>query len=362
MAARYWVIVRDSSGTKVDIIQTAGLSSLSYSKQRNNIGECNISLYDISKASNFTLNQTFIEVWRENTHPDYQLSAYCDFYGLVLADDYTYNDSGERYSIRAKSMEVLLQDRIVAYREGSPLRSSFSSQKTETIMNTLVKYNATASGTTTDGRRRLATIPHMTVETNQSRGNTVTLWECANENLLSTLQNLGKQEKAGFEIVRSGTDLLWRYVVGNDLTSELIFSKERGNVNSIKRTRDRSQEKTVAIIGGKGEGVTQLFELRTGPNYDVSTNNKEMYVNASSEDLSSEMLARADEQFAQVRYKPQFDFEPRQTPSAYYGKHYQLHDLVSCRAMGETIQLRVDEITVAFEDGKENITVRLADT
>src|SRR5690606_30648784 len=138
----------------------------------------------------------------------------------------------------------------------------------ETVMKALVTYNATSSGTTADGRiRNVATGGlTITVEADGGGGNTVD-WYCAHDHLLETLQKLARIAGGDFDLIKTAATT-WDFKFydgqrGTDRSSSVIFSLDHGNMARPRYQIDRREERTVAIVGGGGEGDDRTFVTRT---------------------------------------------------------------------------------------------------
>lgn len=357
MSAQYRIDVRTLSGTK--IAEITEYQRLNYVRRRNQPGECAFTLNDLSSKIALFSDDCFIEIWRKNTN--FGLNWYPDFYGIYRAEERELEKIGI-FTAYAPGILDLLNDRIVAYPPRTTNRSEFTSKPAETILHTLVKYNATASGTTADGRIRLATVPGISVGTDLARGPTVAYWECAEQPLLETMYDLATQYKVAFDITNIGiSSWRWDYIVNTDVSDSQVFSIARNNVRRIRYTRDRRNERTVAIIGGKGEGTLKEYDIRTGANYNVSSNNREMYVNASSAESLDETYMEGDRELSDKEARPEIEFEVMQTNSSYYGVHYNLNHLVTGQYRGTDYLLVVTEVAVSVTSIAEEIQVTLMD-
>lgn len=222
--------------------------------------------------------------------------------------------------------------RIVAWYTNTDNRSKFLSAKGETIMKTLVNYNAGASATTVNGRRRDGAITGLSVQADGANGNTVD-WFCAYDILLSTLQDLAKVAGGDFDLVKtSSTTYEFRWYtgqLGTDRSATVTFSMGLGNMAEPRYMDDHISEATVAIVGGKGEGSARTIVLRTGATYDATYNNIETFVQATDANTGSGLQAKGDSALRGLLPVREFSFQTVQTPSSLYGVHYFLGDLVS---------------------------------
>lgn len=359
MSADYRIDIKTAAGVKVaEIIE---FQSLTYTKRRNDPGICKFTINGNNTKIDDFEDDSQIEIWRRNTAPSIALDWYCDYYGMFRGEESS-NGVTPIFTAVCPGQMAKIGDRIVAYPKNTLNRSLFSIKPVETILNTLAKYNLTSSGSTADGRIRLATVTGISVETDGVSGSSVD-YACAGENLLTTMQKLAAQQQVCFDLVKTGANTWqWRFIDTIDVSDDVIFAIERDNVEKITFTRDRSKEKTVAIVGGKGEDLLRPYRERFGTNYNVSTNNREMEVNASSDSDIAILNAKGDVALKSVETIPDIQFVVKQAPNAYYGKHYNLNYQVTGRYQGTDYVQIVSEVTVSVnQDAKESINIKLED-
>lgn len=353
---------------RIDILNTSGVKQaeiveyrrLAYTKRRNAPGECSFSINSTNEKLEYLTDNALIEIWRKNDAMD--LAWYCDFYGIFRAQEVIINKVGT-FTATCPGILDKLNDRIVAYPSGSTNRSYFDDRDAETILKFLANYNLTSVGTTADGRIRLATMSGITVEADDERGGVVDLWDCAEEGLLDTMYALATQQKVAFDLINTGANAWeYTYIENTDVSDSQIFAIERGNVSEIRYRKDRTNERTLAIIGGKGEGLLKEYELREGTNYNLSTNNREMYVNSGSDSIA-EMWLDGDRELTAREAKDEIDFDILSTQSSYYGVDYNLHYLVTGRYNGTDYPLVVSEVSIEVPEGanREIVRARLED-
>lgn len=67
--------------------------------------------------------------------------------------------------------------------------------------------------------------------------------------------------------------------LGSDLSASVLFDLSLDNVSTANLDFDGLREKTVAIVGGPGEGSGRSFATRTGANY-AANNDYEVWIDA----------------------------------------------------------------------------------
>ncbi len=357
MSTEHKIVLRSTASAKIGEI--GNFTDLVYTKKRNDPGLCTFKLNgNDSKVSLFT-DDIQVEVWRRNKA--LALAWYKDFEGLYRAEQQEESKS-KVFTAMCPGQMCMLGDRIIAYPKGTVNRTVFTAKPVETIMHTLVKYNTTSSGSTADGRVRLATITGITMPTDGAHGSSIDWGDCAEKNLLDELQNIAAKTKTFFIFSRTGLAAWqWSWGTATDVSSKVIFALDRSNVEKITYEKDRRNEATVAIVGGKGLESTRDYYTRTGTNYS-STNDREIFVSVSDEDTVANLYARADAALKEKEAIPKITFSVIQSPNAYYGLDYDLNYIVKGRYGSTTRTLVVSEVTVAVQTGNpEKVTTKLED-
>lgn len=290
------------------------------------------------------------EIWQKTDTVDWVR----EISGIYRYIEWKYEKT-PRATIRCDGILSMLGWRTVAWYAGYTDRSQFIGKKAETIANTLVKYNATSSATAANGRDRDGAISGLTVESDGGGGNTLD-WYCARANLLETLQKLALVGGGDFDLIKTSSSTYeWRWYdgqLGSDKTSEIIFAMDRDNMQNPVYINDRQGEKTVAIVGGKGEGSERAIEIRTSSNYNATSNNIETFVGATDVDTTAGLQARGDGKLAETKAIQKFEFDVIQIDGCQYQRDYQLGDLVSAinPFTGDKYSVKIEGVSISFDD------------
>ena len=307
-----------------------------------------------------------VEVWRRRAESN--LDWYADYRGLFR--DYRYQtDADGLTTFRAycPGQMSLLARTIVAYRGGTANRSEFTGAAVETVMRTLVLYNATSSGTTGDGRHRNVDLTGISVETDGGFGVSID-YTCENRNLLAILQELTRLGPGDFDLVKTGAQA-WEYryyenQLGTDKSTTVQFSLGNGNMTNARYIKNRLQERTVAIVGGAGDEADRTYHVRTPSysNYDASNNSIEYYVDASGAESATEEQSIGDASIWEVRADSQLLFDVIQTDAWVYGRDYVLGDIVGSYYYGINNDQKIWGVTVGMDGtGEEKIQLDIRD-
>ena len=107
------------------------------------------------------------------------------------------------------------------------------------------------------------------------------------ENIGDWIDEQARAQNFGWEITISGIDAgdgpayNIDFLTGNDLTGSVIFSPEYGNLLSVDFTESTVNYKNVALVGGEGEGTSQIKTAVSIGNK-VGMGRHEIYVNGVS--------------------------------------------------------------------------------
>lgn len=355
MTPAYRLDIRDTSGVLQAVV--TDFTYLTYTRRVNEVGILQFGLSPSHPAIAYLTDKAEVEVWRRDARNG--VDWYRDFDGLVRTTEWAHLDDGrETFTAWCPSVHTMLGWAIVAYPANTANRSTFSAAKAETIMKTLVTRNLTSSGTTGDGRKRVAPQPGITVEADAAGGNTLT-YACAWANVLEALQDVARIGGGDFDLVQTGA-AAWQFQfhagqLGTDRSASVVFSLAHGNMASPVYTLARSEERTVAIVGGQGEEAARATAVRTGANYHVTTNNIETFVQASDRDSTAGLQAAGDARLDELEARPAFRFDIIETPATVYNRDFYLGDLVTARYRDTAYTVKVKGVTVSLAaDGTES--------
>lgn len=356
MAVEYALILKNRAGTTQRVF--SDFLALTYRKQINMPGMLQFVVSDQHSAIDYTEQDGQIEVWRWDDANS--ITAYCDFYGLIGQEDRQQNDNGlSTVTYSCPGQMDFLSRAIVAYPAGVNNRSVFSNIKAETVMKTLVTRNATSSGTTGDGRVRNVDTwgGYISVEADGAGGNAVNV-ACAWSNLLEALQDVARIGNLDFSLVKTAAQS-WEFrtdtTLGDDRSASVIFSPQRGNMRNPRLVRWRLSEKTVAIVGGRGQESERATVTRTGTNYVATYNSKEVFVQATQVSTTAGLNNAGDIRLDELESRDDITWDVIQVPSTLYGKHYFLGDLVTGYYAGVTATKQIDAVTVSVQPSSERV-------
>lgn len=368
MGAQYYLRIIDTTGATVATI--TDFLSLQISKVINEPGLLVFNLGEKSASVSSIVMNSQVEVWRQNS--DIGLSWTREFVGIIRALQWETNDVST-LRVTAPGIMWLLGTRIVAYKAGTSQRSTFSATNAERVIKRIVTYNATSSGSVSDGRIRAAVdgtgklsgLYTITVQADGNTGNSITVSD-AYRNVLSSIQEIETIGGLDFDLVKTAaTTFEFRTYtpnLGSDKTASIIFSLERGNMKTPQFIDDRISESTVAIVAGQGDGSIRTVATRNGSNQGA-TRDFETYVDARNLTTTAELNAAGDQELDRSTARSKFSFQVLQVPNAYYGVHYVLGDLVAARYRGVSYSpLKVKSVAIGFDNSNAEIVDVLVET
>lgn len=361
MAPQYRIVLKTAAGVKV--ADVGDFLSLAYTKQVNAPGLCQFVLNGEHAAVSLLELDSQVEVYRRDNAQG--IDWYCDFYGLYRGTEQAFSKGLDRFTAFCPGQLSLLGRRHILYPAGTASRSEFTSVAAETVMKTLVNYNAGASATTGNSRKRNGAITGVSVAADAAGGNTIS-WSCAWKNLLEQLQAIAQVAGGDFDLVKTGAQA-WQFrfyagQLGTDRSATVTFALEYGNMDEPVYRRMRLDEKTVAVVGGQDTGANRATRTRTGADYSAA-NDIELFVDGRSNDADAKLDARGDAALDKATARNEFRYKVLQAPSSLYGLHYSLGDLVKARYKAVELTQQVYGVTVSFSgsDAKEVIDVEMRD-
>ncbi len=357
MSGEYRLDIYTAAGAKV--AEITDFWSLSYRRQVNAPGLLSFSLAGDHPVVSLLQHNSPVVVYRRD--PTLGLAWTEEFCGLFRAQKRRYTDH-DVFEATCPGAVTMLGWRIVAWKAGMANRSSFSAVQAETVLKTLVAYNAGPQATAANGRIRDGTITGLSVQADGAGGNTISI-DCAYANLLETLQKIAPIAGGDFDLVKTGA-AAWEFrwctgQLGTDRTATLLFALERGNMAEPEYEYARVDERTVAIVGGQGEGSDRAVVTRTGPDYSAS-NDVELFVDARNNSTVDSLNASGDAKLQEARARQQFAYRVVQTPGCAYGIHYGLGDLVRAQYEPVNVMQKIVGVTISLDrDGAEKIDVEM---
>ena len=378
---QFQVRVFDPSNINTCVGVFDDLVSVTYRKQRNHVGMAvltapeNHGLFDLFASLGGGNADIPVEIYI--SYPNLATSGVVtwnvtwasDFFGLYLDRQIvTDGDGNIYYQYLVPSMEEPLSRHTVAYPQGSLSKTYWLGEELAIIANDIVIWNCTSSGTLGNGRIRDAAEIHGMDDAGAIGGTDVVNYTIGTgRNVLEVLQELAPICGFDFAVVRGAVDPtileVTQYTgqLGTDKSASIFFAQGLNNCNGSSFNGDRLREKTVAIVGGQGEGSGRVFTVRTGANHGAH-NDYEFFVDARTSSTAAEREALGDTKLGELMARSQLSTNVAASRGYVYKRDYGLGDLVSIR-FSEIVTVRIiDRVEVTFgQDQQAKIQVDFAD-
>lgn len=362
-ATEYQIILYDKSGVKKALI--TDYYELYYINRRNEVNECQFVLNYTHPALAYIEDKGHVEIKRRNR--DMDLDWYTDYTGLIRSIAYSReDDAATKVTVRAFSPLHMLEWRVDGYYADTLGKNTAASVYAERLMKDLVRYNFTASATPPYGRIRSGSMTgySITIAAGCTSGCLIDSWSGAHEIVLGNLQQIAEDGGVDFDLIKTDvTTFDFRCYAGQrgtDRSASILFSMDRSNMANPSYTMDRYSEKTVGLIGGRGEESDRNIIAMEGTTYVGNKNDIEFFYNATQTSGSLYPLFQGYKELQDRRAKGVLTFTVLQTPSCFYGKHYTWGDKVRAVFENVTACMIVDAVTVrVHQDGGDGIEVDL---
>lgn len=378
MGVEYRIDILNTSGTKTAEIGGEGAVSfldLSCSKQVNAPGLLSFALNADHAAVALLTDKTLVHLYRR--WPEQSINWYIFFYGMFRGRRQKTTDAGDKvFAALCPGQMSMLNWRHNAYASGTANKTTWSAKAAETIMKNLVTNNLTSTGTTGNGRDRNATSLGavngytITVETDSLRGTTLN-FSSTRKKVLKDLQDVANAAGTGdFDLVKTAAttwDFRYYPLLGTDRTATVVFSEDFGNMRRPELVEDWSSEETAIIVGGGGTGSGRAKVMRTGTNYNASTNDIEGFADGASSTggttNTTTLNAIGDREATKRRKRAVLTYSVAQVSASLLDKHYFLGDKVTARAYGSSLTQQVYGVDMTFKPtgAGEELAVRMRD-
>lgn len=233
---------------------------------------------------------------------------------ILIADDI---ESGKMITIKGRFAKSLLDRRIIYTLSGTSNKATILRGKVETNIRSLVSAHAITSrslGIIELGAE--AGIDKVIVDEHGAAAEK----QVSYQNLLEYTDAVLKEYGLASTMKLSGNKLQYIVYEGADRSADnadgnqsIVFSKEYDNLLSSEYMLDTSLEKTVALIGGEGEGVDRFCVL-IGTKSGLAR--KEVFIDASSISKTYKEGNDVEKTYTDEEYKSVLKAHGRQVISA----------------------------------------------
>lgn len=346
----------------------ADFVSLDYTRIVNDVGTFTLELpgtFDLRLAQ----EDTRLAVFRKPANGTRKL----EFVGLVRRRQKSSASGVMRYVLRGPDLNDLLRRRIIAYAAASA-EADKAATYADDMIKAFVRENLGALATV--AARDLSAY-EFSVEADHSVGTSVTK-AAAWRNLLTVIKEVAEAScttpatavyfgitplDIGWPCEFRTKILCWgddhRYAGAG--TKPVIFSLELGNLNNAAREVDYLNEIDYVYAGGQGQEAARVIqEASDAARIGMSPFNRcEKFVNSSYTDDATQVMSQANSEVRNGLPKLAFSGTLQDTQQQVYGRDYGFGDYVTAQFDGETIDCRIDRVTVRVDGDKEDVQITL---
>lgn len=359
----YQVRVFDASGDLEAIYDD--LVSVMYTKYINKPGLAVLTVRADHDLLNYQDQNRYFQIWisysKLSLGTNYALnqSWSLDFDGLYRDTQFVTDQDGIIYAqLYIPSLMSLLDRYVNAYTAGTNNKTIWTGTELATIANDVVLWNVTEDALAANDRLRDATQIRGLTDDGSVAGSALVNYSVnPGRSVLEFLQELAPICNFDFDVVYESSASVFhvhQYAgqLGDDLSASILFDLALDNASKANYTGDKLREKTVAIVGGPGDGAARTFSVRYGANY-ATTNEYEIYVDARSND-TSELDDIGDAALAKYQARAQVQAQIRDSHGWQYARDYNLGDLVSISFAGIIATKKISRVEVVFDQTQKN--------
>lgn len=351
--ARYRMRLLDWTGQSVADFTDLDIRSLEVTNQLNDFAYHTLSIAgDDARRAAFKLDY-ILEVWRrvQRTGAEW----YLEYAGLHRTpQDQLTTANHDIFTTYGRGYIDLLRRREILYAAGTAF--SGKTGPGETVMKAYVEQNIGASSSS--GSRKRSGIPAggaMLVEADQGRG---VVWQGKREwsNLLDTLQDIAKISGVDFQVVRLAPAVQYQFrtLIGADRSANVIFGVDYGNMENPLYVKSRTEEATVAVALGQGQGAARATQtVLAAAMLDSPWNDVEITTEGRTNTTAAELTTAASEALLEKQAQSSFTFDVLQTSQLQYGADYFVGDTVRAIYKDVDVTLKIIGCVITLNEGRE---------
>ncbi len=365
-AASYAVYLSDPYGVR--LADASQFVSLKYSRVVNGIGSAVLTLPGDFDTQFVRIPDGRLEIWRKLPGSSREYLD-TDTIWLIKAIEYDRDDKGKTVVVvEADTPLCLLREPgRFSYYDSDTAASSVTAQPADNGIKQIARDNIGSSALQTSFRDL---SQYIAIQIDLGLGASVSK-SFAWRDLLKVMQELAAASmQAGtyvaFDIVSPTPDTLeFRTYVGQrgvdhrfpGGNNPVIIGPEFGNMGACSLRYDYRNEVTFALAGGKGEGAARLqATAQDAGRIGLSPFGlREKFVDATNYDTTTGLAAEAQSVVRAGRPRTIFRGKLLSTPDTRYGVHWGWGDFVTAQAFGQSLDCRIDAVTVSVAGGKETV-------
>lgn len=330
----------------------------------NAVGAWSMVVSPKTLVESWLADDAVLEFWRK---PFMATSKFLASGFLKNIEYYDNNRGTELLEISGPDQNDLLDTRVIAYPSGEATASKTG--YADNVAKAYVRENlgSLATDTARDWSARLAVDPDLSLGASMPKAGSY-------DNLLKLLQDIaaGSNQRGvplyfGVSPV-SGSDGRVTYLFytsinqpGRDRRSTMTFSRRRHNLEGARLSFLRSSERTVAYVGGPGEGVDRLVRKRQDDTRLVTSiwGRREMFINATNAANADELDAIGDANLYANRPRWKFTGNLLSTMiGSRFGVDWDFGDMAVIDYRDKQFDAMIGKVAISVNRGRERISSR----
>lgn len=336
------------------------LVAVQYKKHVNHIGMCILTVPEGHDILNHLVRDLLIEI--HLFPPVGGIPWGRDFIGIFRDRQIATDANGNIYHLLyvPDTIEILSRY-VVAWPAGSGGKNHWTGQQLAVIANDVVRWNCTAEATIANGRLRDATVIHGLEDAGAIGGTDVVDYSVSpGRNVLDFLQEIAPICGFDFDVDRNPSfpeDLYVRQYagqLGTDRSADVVFDLSLDNISSASLSFDGLREKTIAVVGGRGEGEDRTFMIRSGVNY-ASNNDYELWVDGRDREFDDELAALGDAVLGGYAARIQLQSGVAASLGWIYKRDFEHGDLVTTQFAGFSAIKKIGTTDVRFDQSQRMV-------
>lgn len=260
-------------------------------------------------------------------------------------------EAGSHMTVTGRSLESILDRRIVWE------QTIFSNKRPEIIMTDMVTQAFVTSG----DERKVQNL-QVDIPSSDLTGNSITI-QYTGDNVYESIRDLAQVYGLGYRVTLSQDNKFHfspfkgiRRTFDQSETPYVIFSPKYDNLTNSSYTEDNSEQKTIALVAGEGEGLERT-QITVSVSSATGLERRELYVDArdlssqnGEETLTPEQYAkvladRGVEYLSEYQYETHFEGGVDPLSMFKYGEDYFIGDIVQIQnEYGLEATVRVSEV------------------
>jgi hypothetical protein len=177
------------------------------------------------------------------------------------------------------------------------------------------------------------------------------------DNLLEFIASLALQGgDLGFDVVQSGSDLVFSVYEPRDMTASAVFSLALGNLQGFAYNEQAAGANYV-ICGGEGEGTARTFAEGSDATSVAKWGRIETFIDYRKTTDAGELGSAVTEELERQAERFTASVDPIDTAGMAFMTHWQLGDRVTLLVDDVELQAMVREVKIVVDrDGRETVT------